>query len=81
MFETIINIKGASPIEVDSTCSKIAEKDKTFIYTIFSKGGKRYLVVESQTRDQAYKRGIWLVNRIDCLKKYNCGFEVLKKVK
>lgn len=51
---------------------RIASKDRTFRFEIEN----GILKVRSRTKDQAYKRGVWLKYRVDELR--DCGFEVVK---
>lgn len=58
--------------ELRKKLEKIAEIDETFKFEI--KDG--ILEVESEDKDKAYRRGVWLKSKIEELK--NCGFEVIK---
>ena len=50
----------------------ITDKDKTFTWKI----EEPYLFVFSSTKDLAYKRGLWLIHKVDVLRENNSGFEV-----
>lgn len=72
-FKTIINLKGCDREKVREMCRKIREKDDTFQF--FFNG--KYLVLISENKDKAYKRGIIFVKKY--LKGYDLGFEVAKQ--
>lgn len=69
MFLIKIVLKGGEE-KLREKLERIREKDESFVFKI----EKGVLEIENKTKNQAYKRGVWLVKNIEELKK--CGFEV-----
>lgn len=82
-YETRINLGEPSPLtpteieEVAKKCSDIKRGDPTFLYSLKDRGeGWIMLVIFSQSKNVAYKRGSWLVNKMDELKEHRKKYSV-----
>ena len=52
--------------KIEKTCSEIADKDKTFDFSISEeKDGKRILKIKSESKNQGYKRGTWIIHKVE----------------
>lgn len=69
MFVTKIVLKGGEK-KLREKLENIRERDESFDFKIEN----GVLKVKSKSKDQAYKRGIWLIKNVEELEK--CGFEV-----
>jgi len=67
LYKTIIGLVDDEQKEVlTKICSDIQEKDSTFKFLVLNCVNKKFkyrLVVESQSRDQAFQRGHWLIKK------------------
>ena len=70
VWKTFIGLGEGCKEHVLVSCAEIQEEDCTFKWRIQKPYGKisnQYdliLVVESETKDQAFKRGTWLINNL-----------------
>jgi hypothetical protein len=74
MFHTIFKIKKEDRDDIEQILSEITEKDKTFDFDIEEHKYGLFLVVSSDDKNQAHKRGMWLKYNIKQLKK--CFYKV-----
>jgi len=61
-MKTIFFFKEEILSDIKKVCEDIFEKDKTFKFKIFKKENW-VLVIESKTRDEAFKRGMWFLKK------------------
>jgi len=72
MFKTIIIFEKTDREKLEKICEDISRKDKTFIYEFKND----YLVIQSQDRNTAFRRGAWFYYRVDTDNELR--FEVVK---
>ena len=71
MYKTFIGIKSEDREHVLSLCSEIQQEDPTFVWRLQKPYGKlagQYgyiLSITSETKDQAHRRGTWLINNLN----------------
>ena len=61
---------------VEKVCGDIQKRDSTFIFSLVSKEEKVTLNIKSSTKDQAHKRGTWMINSIPEFETNNVGYNV-----
>lgn len=70
MWKTIVNLRNLSNEDIERVlekCSDINDKDSSFKFGV----KKNYLIIESETRNQAFRRGTWLISKFEELKDLN----------
>ncbi|KXB08355.1 hypothetical protein AKJ58_00160 [candidate division MSBL1 archaeon SCGC-AAA385D11] len=66
MFVTKVPIENKKNVEIK--CREIREVDETFRFNFKEKSYGWLLIVSSRTKDQAFQRGEWLINKCDPIK-------------
>jgi hypothetical protein len=68
MFKTCIPLRDSEVEEVLRVCEDIKIKDDSFRFKLRNssiEGFSRVLVIYNDNKDKAYKRGLWLVNKLN----------------
>lgn len=68
MSEVIITIPKNKEEEIREICKRIRKKDKNFMYEIEKRKFGSFLIIYEQTRDKAWKKCCWFLNKVKCLK-------------
>ena len=67
-FVTIIDFRKEDLETVKKVCEEIGERDESFKFEIEELEDSYRLKIFSEDGDSAYKRGMWFVNKVECLK-------------